>query len=404
MTRRKRDPKKQELIKQLVSEYGVESIADIQNALKDLLGGTIEELLQAEINNHLGYEKYGHGDKENYRNGYKEKKVQSNYGDLEIAVPQDRNSTFEPMIVPKREKDISEIENKIIGLYALGMTTRDIAQEIKELYGCEISEGLVSDITDKIIPKIEEWKTRTLDEVYAVIYIDAVHFSVKENGIVGKKAVYITLGVNPEGKKDILSMYIGTNESAKTWLSLFNDLKNRGVKDILVMCADGLTGIKEAIAAAFPKTEYQRCIVHMIRNTTKFVATKDYKELCADLKTIYNAPTEEQAQNNLDIVADKWESKYPKLMNSWYSEWDAITPIFKFSVKVRTVIYTTNAVESVNSRLRSMNKRRSVFPNKVSLEKALYLAIERIVKKWTGAIRDWGQIYGELRIMYEDRI
>ena len=308
------------------------------------------------------------------------------------------------MIVPKREKDISEIENKIIGLYALGMTTRDIAQEIKELYGCEISEGLVSDITDKIIPKIEEWKTRTLDDVYAVVYIDAVHFSVKENGIVGKKAVYITLGVNPEGKKDILSMYIGTNESAKTWLSLFNDLKNRGVKDILVMCADGLTGIKEAIAAAFPKTEYQRCIVHMIRNTTKFVATKYYKELCADLKTIYNAPTEEQAQNNLDIVADKWESKYPKLMSSWYSEWDAITPIFKFSVKVRTVIYTTNAVESVNSRLRSMNKRRSVFPNKVSLEKALYLAIERIVKKWTGAIRDWGQIYGELRIMYEDRI
>ena len=227
---------------------------------------------------------------------------------------------------------------------------------------------------------------------------------MKENGIVGEKAVYITLGVNQEGKKDILSMYIGTNGSAKTWLSLFNDLKNRGVKDILVMWADGLIGIKEAIAAAFLKIEYQRCIVHMIRNTTKFVATKDYKELCTDLKTIYNEPTEEQVKNNLDIVADKWESKYPKLMSSWYSECDAITPIFRFSVKVRTVIYTTNAVESVNSRLRSMNKKRSVFPNKVSLEKALYLAIERIVKKWTGAIRDWGQIYGELRIMYEDRI
>ena len=264
------------------------------------------------------------------------------------------------MIVPKREKDISEIENKIIGLYALGMTTRDIAEQITTLYGCEISEGLVSDITNKIIPKKEEWKTRTLDEVYAVVYIDAIHISVKENGIVGKKAVYIALGVNREGKKDILSMYIGTNESAKTWLSLFNDLKNRGAKDILVMCAD--------------------------------------------LKTIYNAPTEEQAQNNLEIVTDKWESKYPKLMSSWYSKWDAITSIFKFSVKVRTVIYTTNAVESVNSRLRSMNKKRSVFPNKVSLEKALYLDIERIVKEWTGAIRDWGQIYGELRIMHEDRI
>lgn len=404
MTRKQKNPKRQELIKNLIAEYGIESIDDMNNALKDLLGGTVEELLQAEINSHLGYEKYRHGDRENYRNGYKTKKIQSNYGDLEIDIPQDRNSTFEPMIVPKREKDISEIENKIIGLYALGLSTRDIAEEIKVLYGCDISEGLVSDITDKIIPKIEEWKTRLLDEIYAVVYIDAVHFSVKENGIVGKKAVYITLGINQEGQKDILSMHIGTNESAKTWLALFNDLKNRGVKDILVMCADGLTGIKEAITTAFPKTEYQRCIVHMIRNTTRFVATKDYKELCADLKTIYHAPTEEQAKNNLDIVADKWEAKYPKIMDTWYREWDAIVPIFKFSAKVRTVIYTTNAVESVNSRLRRMNKKRSVFPSKIALEKAIYLALERIIKKWTAPVKGWGEIYGELKIMYNGRI
>lgn len=404
MARKKRDPKKQELIRTLISEYGIENIGDMHNALKDLLGGTVEELLQAEINNHLGYEKYKHGDKDNYRNGYKTKKVQTTYGDLEIEVPQDRNSTFEPMIVPKRQKDISEIENKIIGLYALGLSTRDIAEEIKELYGCDISEGLVSDITDKIIPKIEEWKTRMLDEVYAVVYIDAVQFSLKENGIVGKKAVYITLGINQEGKKDILSMHIGTNESAKTWLALFNDLKNRGVKDILLMCADGLTGIKEAITTAFPKTEYQRCIVHMIRNTTKFVATKDYKELCADLKTIYQASTEEQAKKNLDIVAEKWETKYPRIMDAWYREWDGIVPIFKFSIKVRKVIYTTNAVESVNSILRRMNKKRSVFPNNISLEKAIYLSLERIIKKWTAPVKGWGEIYGELKIMYDGRI
>lgn len=306
--------------------------------------------------------------------------------------------------MPKRQKDISEIEGKIIGLYGLGLSTREIAREINELYGYEISEGLVSDVTDKIIPKIEEWKTRALDEVYPVVYIDAVHFSVKENGTIGKKAVYVVLGINQEGKKDILSIHIGGVESAKSWLMVLNDLKNRGVKDILIVCADGLTGMKEAIHTAYPKSEYQRCIVHIIRNTLKYVSYKDYKAVCNDLKQIYNASTEEQARNNLDVVADKWESKYPRIMSTWYNSWDEIVSIFKFSAATRKVIYTTNAVESVNSRLRSINKKRSVFTNKVALEKALYLAIEEIVRKWTNPIRDWGQIYGELRIMYEDRL
>ena len=404
MAKKERTPRKRELISELIKEYGVTDLGDIQSALKDLLGGTIEEMLKEEIKDHLGYEKYEREEKDNYRNGYKTKKLQSNYGDIEIEVPQDRNSTFEPKIVPKRQKDISEIEGKIIGLYGLGLSTREIAREINELYGCEISEGLVSDITDKIIPKIEEWKTRILDEVYPVIYIDAVHFSVKENGTIGKKAVYVVLGINQEGKKDILSIHIGNNESSKSWLMVLNDLKNRGVKDILIVCADGLTGIKEAIHTAYPKSEYQRCIVHIIRNTLKYVSYKDYKEICNDLKQIYNASTEEQARNNLDIVADKWESKYPKIMSTWYNNWDEIVPIFKFSTTTRKVIYTTNAVESVNSRLRSINKKRTVFTNKVALEKALYLAIEEISRKWKNPIRDWGQIYGELRIMYEDRL
>ena len=395
---------KRELIQGLFREYEIGSVKDIEAALKDLMGETIEEMLEAEMNEHLGYEKYTREEKDNYRNGYKDKKVTSNLGSLTIEVPQDRNSTFEPQIVPKREKDISEISEKIIRMYAIGMSTRDIVRQIKEIYGSEISEGLVSDITDRILPKIEEWKTRMLDETYPVMYIDAVHFSVKENGIVTKKAVYVVLGVNTEGIKDVLGIYIGENESAKYWLNVLNDLKNRGVKDCLIICADGLTGIKEAIRTAFSNTDYQRCIVHLIRNTLKFVSYKDYKEFSKDLKTIYLSSTEEQARNNLDIVTDKWESKYPNATKVWYRSWEEVTPIFKFSIDVRKIIYTTNAIESLNAQFKRINKNRMVFPSKKSLEKALYLAIEDIVKKWKQPIRNWAKAYGEFSIMYDGRI
>ena len=406
MSRRKErlNERKREIIQGIFQEYNIENIKDIENALKDLMGDTIEDMLEAEMNDYLGYEKYTREEKDNYRNGYKDKKVVSNLGELTIEVPQDRNSTFEPKIVKKREKDISEISEKIIRLYAIGMSTRDISKQIKEIYGCEISESLVSDITDKILPKIEEWKTRILDEVYPVIYIDAVHFSVKENGIVTKKAVYVVLGINSNGIKDVLGIYIGENESSKYWLTVLNDLKNRGVKDILIVCADGLTGIKEAIKTAYPKAEYQRCIVHLIRNTLKFVSYKDYKELANDLKTIYLANTEEQAKNNLDIVTDKWEAKYPTATKVWYRNWEEITPIFKFSMDVRKIIYTTNAIESLNAQFKKINKNRTVFPNKKSLEKALYLAIEDITKKWTLPIRNWAKVHGELSITYDGRI
>ena len=395
---------KRQIIHQLLQEYDIESAEDIQEALKDLLGGTIKEMMEAEMDDHLGYEKSQRSDSDDYRNGYKEKNVNSSFGSMRIDVPQDRKSTFEPRVVKKRQKDISEIDQKIISMYAKGMTTRQISETLMEIYGFEASEGFISDVTDKLLPQIEEWQNRPLDEVYPVLFIDAIHYSVRDNGIIKKLAAYVILGINCEGKKEVLTIEVGDNESAKYWLSVLNGLKNRGVKDILIICADGLTGIREAIQTAFPKTEYQRCIVHQVRNTLKYVADKDRKAFAKDLKTIYSAPTEEQGRTNRDRVSEKWAEKYPNAMRRWERDWDVITPIFKFSADVRTVIYTTNAIESLNSTYRKLNRQRSVFPSGQALLKALYLATFEATKKWTMPIRNWGQVYGELAIMYEGRL
>ena len=369
---------KRNIIRQLLEEYDIETAEDIQDALKDLLGGTIKEMMEAEMDDHLGYEKSQRSDNDDYRNGYKRKQVNSRYGSMEIEVPQDRKSTFEPQVVKKRQKDISDIDQKIISMYAKGMTTRQISETIEDIYGFETSESFISDVTDKILPQIEDWQNRPLDEVYPILYIDAIHYSVRDNGVIRKLAAYVILGINAEGKKEVLTITIGDNESAKYWLSVLNELKNRGVKDILIICADGLTGIKEAISAAFPKTEYQRCIVHQVRNTLKYVPDKDRKAFAADLKTIYQAADEQKAL--------------------------AVSPIFKFSTTVRKVIYTTNAIESLNSTYRKLNRQRSVFPSDTALLKALYLATFEATKKWTTTIRDWAQVYGELSIMYEGRL
>ena len=395
---------KRQIIHQLLQEYDIETAEDIQDALKDLLGGTLKEMLEAEMDDHLGYEKSERSDSDDYRNGYKEKAVNSSYGPLRIDVPQDRKSTFEPKVVKKRQKDISDIDKKIISMYAKGMTTRQISDTLMDIYGFEASESFISDITDKILPQIEEWQTRPLDDVYPVVYIDAIHYSVRSDGIIRKLAAYVILGINCEGKKDVLTIEVGENESAKYWLAVLNGLKNRGVKDILIICADGLSGIREAIQTAFPKTEYQRCIVHQVRNTLKYVADKDRKAFAKDLKTIYNAPTEEQGRINRDRVTEKWSEKYPNAMKRWERDWDVITPIFKFSADVRTVIYTTNAIESLNSTYRKLNRQRSVFPSAQALQKALYLATLEATKKWTMPIRNRGQVYGELSVMYEDRL
>lgn len=395
---------KRNIIHQLLEEYDIQTAEDIQEALKDLLGGTIKEMMEAEMDDHLGYEKSERSDNDDYRNGYKTKRVNSSYGSMEIEVPQDRKSTFAPQIVKKRQKDISDIDQKIISMYAKGMTTRQISETIEDIYGFETSEGFISDVTDKILPQIEDWQNRPLDAIYPILYIDAIHYSVRENGIIRKLAAYVILGINTDGRKEVLTITIGDNESSKYWLSVLNELKNRGVKDILVICADGLSGIKEAIAAAYPKTEYQRCIVHQVRNTLKYVPDKDRKSFATDLKTIYHAVNEEQARQALDRVDAKWSPKYPNSMKRWYDNWDAISPIFKFSALVRKVIYTTNAIESLNSTYRKLNRQRSVFPNDTALLKALYLATFEATKKWTTCIRNWAQVYGELSIMYEGRL
>ena len=395
---------KKNIIAALIDEYEIESADDIQEALKDLLGGTIKSMMEAEMDEHLGYESYERSDSDNYRNGTKKKTVRGNYGEMEIEVPQDRNSTFEPQIVKKRQKDISDIDSKIIGMYARGMTTRQISEQIEEIYGFECSEGFISDVTDKILQDIADWQNRPLDEVYPIMFIDAVHFSVREDHIIKKLAAYVILGITADGRKDVISLQIGENESAKYWLGVLNDLKNRGVKDVMIICADGLTGIKEAIQVAFPRTEYQRCIVHQVRNTLKHVPYKDMKAFAADLKTIYLAPNEEQGAANRDRVTEKWSEKYPNAMKSWEKNWDVITPIFKFSADVRKVIYTTNAIESLNSTYKKLNRQRSVFPNDTALLKALYLSTMQATKKWGLPLRNWAKVYGEFCIMYEGRI
>ena len=405
MARRKRMSEgKKNIIAALLQEYDIQSAEDIQDALKDLLGDTIKEMMEAEMDEHLGYESYERSENPNSRNGYKQKQIRSKYGETTLSVPQDRDSTFEPKIVKKRQKDISAIDDKIISMYAKGMTTRQISEMIEDIYGFEVSEGMVSDITDRLLPEIEEWQNRPLAEVYSILFIDAVHFSVKDNNVIRKLAAYVILGINHEGKKEVLTIQVGENESSKYWLTVLNELKNRGVKDILILCADGLTGIKEAINAAFPKTEYQRCIVHQVRNTLKYVPDKDRKAFATDLKSIYQAPTEEQGRANMETVTEKWTPKYPNSMKRWKSNWDAISPIFKFSATVRKVIYTTNAIESLNSTYRKLNRQRSVFPSDTALLKALYLATFEATKKWTSTIRNWAQVYGELSIMYEGRL
>lgn len=395
---------KRSLIQGLLQEYDIETAQDIQDALKDLLSGIVQQMLEAEMDNHLGYDKYERSEEPNYRNGTKPKRVRSKYGEFEVDVPQDRQSSFEPQIIPKRKKDISAIDDKIISMYAKGMTTRQISETIEDIYGFEVSEGMVSDITDRLLPQIEEWQNRPLSEVYPIVFIDAIHFSVREDGVIRKLAAYVVLGINADGRKEVLTIAIGENESSKYWLSVLNSLKNRGIKDILILCSDGLSGIKEAISAAFAATEQQRCIVHMVRNTLKYVTNKDMKEFAKDLKTIYTAADEKAALKRLEEVTEKWKGQYPGAMGRWYDNWEAITTIFKFSKDTRTAFYTTNAIKSLNSSYRRLNRQRSVFSSPQTLMKSLYLATFEVVKKCTVSICNWGKVYGEMSIMYEGRL
>ena len=397
-------PEKQELFTKLIETYDIQTAKDIQEALKDLLGGAIEVMLGQELEAQIEETNTASEGQHNMRNGYKPKRLRSSLGEIPIEVPQDRNSEFEPMIVPKYEKDITEIEGKIIAMYARGMSTRQISNQIRDIYGFGVSEGMISGITNKLMPEIEAWQKRPLSAVYPIVFIDAIVFNVRENNVIRKQAAYVILGVSEEGHKEVLSITVGETESAKFWLSVLNELKNRGVKDIFVLCADGLSGIQEAIAAAYPQTEVQRCIVHLVRNTLQHVADKDKKAFANDLKSIYHAPDEAHARRCLEIVTETWNAKYPGCMKRWADHWDVVSPMFKFSLVVRKVFYTTNAIESLNSGYRRLNRNRSVFPSANALLKALYLATAELTRKWTLPLRNWGQVYNELAIMFPDRM
>lgn len=397
--------KGKKILEILQENYQIESAQDLSSAIKDLFKDSLQEMMNAEFETSMGYKKYDNKvEKTNYRNGATKKKLKSEFGEFEFETPRDRNGEFEPRIVPKNKRDVSGIEDKIISLYGRGLSTREINEQIQDLYGIEVSSTMVSNITDQILPKIKEWQNRPLESIYPICFVDAVHFSVREESSVVKKVAYIVLGINEYGEKDVLGIWIGENESAKFWLSVFNDLKSRGVKDILILCSDGLIGMKEAITTAYPKTVQQRCIVHMIRNSVRFVSYKELKPFCEDLKTIYTSKNEKEGYEQLQKVKEKWKSKYPTAFKSWEENWDAICPFFSYSEPVRKIMYTTNTIESLNRSYRKYTKTKSVFPSDESLMKCLYLATLNITKKWNGRYRNWDLILGELSIMFEGRI
>ena len=412
MTRKKDTPQKAAL-REMMGNYlkensvKVKDGTDVNSIMRDMMSIILEGALDQEMDEELGYSKYDYRNKEtdNSRNGHSQKTMHTSYGDMDIDIPRDRKGEFEPQIVKKYQNTVTQdMEEKIISMYAKGMTTNDIESHMRELYDIEISDSTISRITDKILPIVKEWQERPLEGIYAVVFMDAIHYHVRNEGRIVKRAVYIAIGIDMEGHKDVLGMYVGQNESAKFWLSILNGLKNRGVEDILIACVDGLTGFPQAIEAVFPDTEIQQCIIHQIRNTTKIVSYKELKPLMTDLKRVYAAPTEEIALAELDSFDEKWSGKYPKIAKSWKDNWANLSTYFKYPEAVRRLIYTTNAIEGFNRQLRKVTKSKTVFPSDESLLKMLYLAMMDITKKWTGHRQDWGQIHSQLEIFFEERL
>ena len=401
------EQERKENLRNIMKGLDVKNFEDLKDVFKLMVGEMLENGLEGELDDELGYTKYDYRNKdgENSRNGYSKKTLKTSFGETEIKVPRDRDGEFEPQLVKKNQTTLTgDIEEKILSMYAKGMTTSDIETHIQDIYGLECSESTISRITDKILPVVREWQSRPLEEVYAVVFMDAIHFHVRSEGQIVKKAVYIAIGINMDGLKEVLGMWVGENESAKFWLSVMNGLKNRGLQDILIACVDGLTGFPAAIEAVYPKTEIQQCIIHQIRNTTRFVSYKDIKALMADLKKVYAAIDEQAALSELETFDEKWGNKYPKIAISWRDNWANLSTYFKYPQEVRTLIYTTNAIEGFNRQLRKVTKNKGVFPTDDSLLKMLYLAMMDITKKWTGKRREWGQIHSQLEIFFADRL
>ena len=393
------------VLREMITGGNLKTTDDLHSYLKDMFKDALQEMLEAELEAELGYAK---GDKknkdtDNRRNGYTEKTVKTKYGEFPLEIPRDRDGEFEPVVVPKNKRHISGIEEQVISLYARGMSTRDIHDQMQDIYGIELSAEMVSKITDGIIPQIREWQNRPLEKVYPFVFMDAIHYKVRDDGQIKNKAAYVVLGVDLDGFKDILGIWIGENESSKFWLGVLNDLKNRGLEDVLIFCVDGLTGLKEAIHASYPKAEIQRCIIHQLRNSFKYVSYKDLKEFSKDFKEVYKAVNEDTALTNLGELEEKWGNKYPHAIRSWEMNWDVLSPFFKYPSEIRTIMYTTNIIEGFHRQLRKVTKTKTMFPSDQALEKILFLASQNVIKKWSRRYDNWDLIRNQLTIFFEDR-
>jgi putative transposase len=392
-------------MKQLAEElFGkVKDKKEFNSILSDLIKHGIETVLKAEMDEHLGHEKHQPSEDGNTRNGSSKKTVKGSIGDIALSVPRDRNSSFQPQFVPKHQRMIDNIEDVIIGLYARGMNTRDIEDQIRDIYHIEVSETTVSNVTNRVIDYMKQWQNRPLDKVYFTVWMDAISIKVKENGKVTNKSVYLIIGLTKEGRKEVLGMWINPTESASFWMSVLTDLKARGTEDILIACTDNLKGFTDAIKATFPKTDTQLCIVHQIRNSSRYVVWLDKKQFTADLKTLYNAPTKDAALEAFKLFKEKWNQKYPHAILSWERNWEELTAYFAYPLEIRKMIYTTNVIESMNSTIRKYTKTKTIFPDDTAALKAIYLAINIIEKKWTNQIRNWGLILNQFLITFENR-
>lgn len=390
-----------EIIREIVKEEKFTSTNQIMETIKEMFSDVMEEVLQCEIDEQLGYEKHqrrGDGPS-NYRNGSTKRKLKTQFGEVEVSVPRDRNGSYEPQILDKYQRNVDGLEEKILSLYAHGMSTRDIKEQVKDLYNIEISSELVSKISEKIMPQVNEWQSRPLEAYYPFIFMDAIHYKIRDNHQIVSKAAYVVLGINNEGYKEILGIWVGGNESSKFWLGVLNDLKTRGVKTVNLFCVDGLTGFREAIQAVYPFAGIQRCIIHQIRSSTKYVSYKHIKEFVADLKLIYTSINEESGMERLIEFKEKWGKEYPTAVKSWEENWDILATFFAYPPEIRRIIYTTNVIEGLHRQFRKVTKTKSIFPNDDSLRKMLYLASRNIIKKWTMRYPNWDMILSQLEIL-----
>ena len=382
----------------------IKTEADLNEFRQMLTKITVETALNAELDDHLGYSKHEASDTSNSRNGSTRKTLQTDDGQFQVDTPRDRDGSFEPQLVKKHQRRFTSMDDKILFLYAQGMTTREIVETFKEMYDADISPTLISNVTNAVIEQVVEWQSRPLDAVYPIVYLDCIVLKIRQDKQVINKAIYLALGVNLEGHKELLGLWISENEGAKFWLNVLTEMQNRGVKDILIACVDGLKGFPDAINTAFPKTQIQLCIVHMVRNSMKYVSWKDYKAIAADLKRIYKSVTEEEALLALEQFAERWDDKYPQISKSWRTHWDNLNTLFNYPEDIRRAIYTTNAIESLNSVIRKAVKKRKLFPSDDSAKKVVYLAIQQASKKWTMPIRNWKAALNRFIIEFEDRL